>query len=188
MPAARSSLLFTAIEFVCLFWVVGSANDVNGTVCRSRREFEAKYLVFPEGSNVQLVYCLTLTTYAEPTGFSTVGITAGQAWELPSESTLSQEPPDVYHRRSRRELYRKMESLLGTRGKDGRACVLKAICKASERNRKGTDKGTFLEEIMRVVFSLPGEFEDADTVTGYERAYYRQENCDAAEDRCPDVF
>lgn len=62
----------------------------------------------------QLVYCLTLTTYAEPMGFSTVGITAGQAWELPSESTLSRETPDVYHRRSRRELYRKMESLLGT--------------------------------------------------------------------------
>ncbi|XP_076656808.1 uncharacterized protein LOC143361356 [Halictus rubicundus] len=180
-----------AVKLLCLFWAlrVSCADQINGTMDhRSKRQFEAKYLVFPQGSNVQLVYCLTISTYAKPSGFFTVGITAGQAWELPSESMLSRYPSDVYHRRSRRELYRKMELLLETQGKDGRACVLGAICRAARRNRTRTDKGTFFEEIMRVVFSLPGEFEDADTVTEYERAYYRQENCDVMEDRCPDGF
>nr|XP_033338367.1 uncharacterized protein LOC117227333 [Megalopta genalis] len=171
-----------------LLWAAGSAEQTKETIARTKRQFDAKYLVFPEGSNVQLVYCLTISTYAKPSGFSTVGITAGQAWELPSESMLSRYPSDVYHRRSRRELYRKMELLLGTQGRDGKACVLRTICRIARWNRTRTDKGTFLEEIMRVVFSLPGELRDADTVTEYELAYYRQENCDVMEDRCPGGF
>ncbi|KZC06092.1 hypothetical protein WN55_07178 [Dufourea novaeangliae] len=137
---------------------------------------------------VQLVYCLTMSTYTKPSGLFTLGITAGQAWELPSESTISADRLDVYHRRSRRELYRKMESLLGTQGKDGRACILKAICRAARRNRTETRKGAFLEEIMNVVFSLPGKLDDADTVTEYEKAYYCRENCGEMEERCPDAF
>lgn len=59
----------------------------------------------------QLVYCMTITTYSKPRGMFNIGLTAGQAWELPSKSTLSNKFKD-YHRRSRRELYRKLELLL----------------------------------------------------------------------------
>ena len=54
---------------------------------------------------------MTISTYAKPKGFFNIGLTAGQAWQLPSKSTLSNKLGD-YHRRSRRQLYRKMELLL----------------------------------------------------------------------------
>ncbi|KOC67804.1 hypothetical protein WH47_12134 [Habropoda laboriosa] len=81
----------------------------------------------------------------------TIGLTAGQAWELPSRSTLSDKFED-YHRRSRRQLYRKVELLLASRGKDGKACVLKAICRAAMRSRTEIGKRPFMEEIMHAVF------------------------------------
>ncbi|KAK1123029.1 hypothetical protein K0M31_008665 [Melipona bicolor] len=54
---------------------------------------------------------MTISTYTKPQGFFNIGLTAGQAWQLPSKSTLSNKLGD-YHRRSRRQLYRKMELLL----------------------------------------------------------------------------
>ncbi|XP_043589158.1 uncharacterized protein LOC122570645 [Bombus pyrosoma] len=159
----------------------------NKSVGRSKREFEGEYLVFPEGSNIQLVYCMTITTYAKPEGMFNIGLTAGQAWELPSKSTLSNTFGD-YHRRSRRQLYRKMELLLGSQGKDGKACVLKAICNASRRSRSEIGNGHFLAEIMHAVFSLPASYDDTDSMTEYERAYFLKENCNEAQRRCPDVF
>ncbi|CAL7939725.1 unnamed protein product [Xylocopa violacea] len=159
----------------------------NRSVERSKREFEGKYLVFPEGSNVQLVYCTTITTYSKPSGMFTIGMTAGQAWELPSESMLSNKFRD-YHRRSRRELYRKLELLLGSRGKDGRACILKMVCDAAGRDRGDIGKGSFFEEILHAVFTLPTSTDDTDAITEYERAYLLKENCNEARLKCPDAF
>lgn len=144
-------------------------------------------MVFPEGSNVQLVYCMTITTYSKPRGMFNIGLTAGQAWELPSKSTLSNKFKD-YHRRSRRELYRKLELLLASRGKDGRGCVLKAICNAAGRSRRDVGKGSFMREILHTVFTLPASYDDGDPTTEYERAYFLKENCNEAEWKCPDVF
>ncbi|CAD1473153.1 unnamed protein product, partial [Heterotrigona itama] len=114
----------------------------NKNVERSKRAFEGKYLVFPEGSNVQLVYCMTISTYTKPEGFFNIGLTAGQAWQLPSKSTLSKKFGD-YHRRSRRQLYRK----------DGKACVLKTICNAASRSQTEIGKGHFMQEILHAMFS-----------------------------------
>ncbi|XP_017876745.1 uncharacterized protein LOC108623017 [Ceratina calcarata] len=140
------------IGFCCLS-VASSMGGTNTSVGRTKRDLlDGKYLIFPEGSNVQLVYCLTFSAYAKPSGFSAFGITAGQAWELPSKSVLSTKFED-YHRRSRRQLYRKVELLLGSRGLDGKACVLKAICHAANRDRSNVGKGTFFEEIMHAVFT-----------------------------------
>ncbi|XP_061935360.1 uncharacterized protein LOC108003445 isoform X2 [Apis cerana] len=158
----------------------------NRSIERSRRGFEGEYLVFPEGSNVQLVYCMTITTYSKPRGMFNIGLTAGQAWELPSKSTLSNKFKD-YHRRSRRELYRKLELLLASRGKDGRGCVLKAICNAAGRSRRDVGKGSFMREILHTVFTLPASYDDGDPTTEYERAYFLKENCNEAEWKCPDV-
>ncbi|XP_043259039.1 uncharacterized protein LOC122401145 [Colletes gigas] len=188
MPAAYPLFLVLAIKFFHISNAITSLQPTNETIDRSKREFDAKYLVFPRGSNVQLVYCLTMNNYAKPYGLSTIGITAGQAWELPSESMLSRKGPDDYHRRSRRDLFRKMQSLLSTQGKDGRACVLKAICRAAARSQTEIGRATFFEEILHAVFTLPGTFEDTDRVTEYERAYFRREKCDEMEDRCSDVF
>lgn len=37
-------------------------------------------------------------------------------------------------------------------------------------------------------FRLPANYEDADTTTEYERAYFLKENCNEAEWKCPDMF
>ncbi|CAD6229377.1 GSCOCG00006561001-RA-CDS, partial [Cotesia congregata] len=160
-----------------------------------------------------LIYCLTIGTYAKPESFFTVGVTAGLAWELPHRDTVPyRKPAEVYHRRSRRELYPKVESILTTndylcveirawmqesslkevdcnpvdlisnrhytiddckqlyipiesfshplqgfqakkRGKDGKACVLKALCQAARRNDSDVGKGTFMQEILFSIFT-----------------------------------
>ena len=58
---------------------------------------------------------MTIGTYSKPQGFFTVGVTAGLAYELPHKNTVKfRKPAEVYHRRSRRELYHKVELMLRT--------------------------------------------------------------------------
>ncbi|XP_047361133.1 uncharacterized protein LOC124953597 [Vespa velutina] len=165
------------------------SNDTCTRGKRAKDDENARYLIFPQGSNVQLVYCMTISTYSKPQGMFTVGVTAGLAWELPHRNTvLYRKPAEVYHRRSRRELYRKVELMLKTQGKDGKACVLKAICKASKRDRDMVGKGTFLEEILHTIFTLPDGFYEHDPMTEYEEAHWKKENCNEYIAKCPDVF
>nr|XP_012232296.1 PREDICTED: uncharacterized protein LOC105677956 [Linepithema humile] len=162
---------------------------LNDSLVRSEREVATKYLIFPQGSNVQLVYCLTMSTYTKPQGIFAVGVTAGLAWELPHRNTVPyRKPAEVYHRRSRRELYRKVELMLKTQQKDGKACVLKAICKAARRKHDHVGRGSFVEEILHAIFTLPAGWYDIDPMTEYERTYHLGENCDEMHAKCPDVF
>ncbi|XP_012054741.1 PREDICTED: uncharacterized protein LOC105617797 [Atta cephalotes] len=168
---------------------VSSMTFSNDSLVRSGRNVGTKYLIFPQGSNVQLVFCLTISTYSKPQGMFTMGTTAGLAWELPYRNTmLYGKPAEVYHRRSRRELYHKVELMLRTQGKDGKACVLKAICKTAGRRREDVGKGSFLEETLHAIFTLPGRWYDIDPMTEYERAYHLGENCDEMHAKCPSVF
>ncbi|XP_034184212.2 uncharacterized protein LOC117606189 [Osmia lignaria lignaria] len=178
------SFVIPLIGFLCLLDLSVSTNH---SIKRTKREFETKYLVFPEGSNIQLVYCMTIGTYVKPSGSLSLGVTAGQAWQLPSKSLLSNKFRD-YHRRSRRELYRKVELLLGSQGNDGRSCVLKAICDASARSRQEIGKGSFLQEILHAVFTVPDGFSDTESMTDYDRAYLWREKCQEVLDKCPNVF
>ncbi|XP_072764490.1 uncharacterized protein [Anoplolepis gracilipes] len=61
-----------------------------------------------------------------------------------------------YHylqRRHRRDLYNKLEIIMNAMGFDGRTCILRALCEASQRLMpKGN---TLIEEMMRISFSLP---------------------------------
>ncbi|KAK2586391.1 hypothetical protein KPH14_010678 [Odynerus spinipes] len=56
-------------------------------------------------------------------------------------------------RRHRRDLYNKLEVIMNAMGFDGRSCILRALCEASQRLMpKGN---TLVEEMMRISFSLP---------------------------------
>ncbi|XP_031776847.1 uncharacterized protein LOC116415784 [Nasonia vitripennis] len=169
----------------------------NVTLSRSSRAIGLgyKYLIFPQGSNVQLIYCLTVSTLARPRDFFTVGVTAGLAYELPYRRTLlHRKPAEVYHRRSRRDLYRRLEIMLETQGKDGRSCLLKSLCQAGRRNRsREIGKSSFLEEILHSVFTFPAveleENEDeAQRSADYDRAYAAEEDCDRLFPACPRLF
>ncbi|XP_011166496.2 uncharacterized protein LOC105200561 [Solenopsis invicta] len=191
-------MLINHLRYFILFGVfvprrfAGSTTSMtfpNNSLVRSGRDVGIKYLVFPQGSNVQLVYCLTMSTFSKPQGMFTIGVTAGLAWELPYRNTvLYGKPAEVYHRRSRRELYRKVELMLRTQGKDGKACVLKAICKAAGRKREDIGRGSFLDEILHAIFTLPGGLYDIDPMTEYDRTYHLGENCNEAYAKCLGVF
>lgn len=96
--------------------------------------FRVKFAAFSSSSIAisQLVYCLTMSTYSKPRGVFTVVVTAALAWELPYRNTVPYgERAEVYHRRSRRELYRKVELMLKTwveeADKDGKMNARSAI-------------------------------------------------------------
>ncbi|XP_076682203.1 uncharacterized protein LOC143376159 [Andrena cerasifolii] len=63
--------------------------------------------------------------------------------------------PDYYYlqRRHRRDLYNKLETIMNAMKLDGRTCVLRALCEASQRLMpKGN---TLVEEMMRISFTFP---------------------------------
>ncbi|XP_011304080.1 uncharacterized protein [Fopius arisanus] len=183
---------FRVMLFLSSFRAIICLNEcVN--ITENRREARGiagkRYLVFPQGSNVQLVYCLTLGTLAKPTGFFTMGITAGLAYELPHSNTVPfRKPAEVYHRRSRRDLYKKIEMMMNTRGENGRACVLKTLCLSGQRNRTQLPKGTFIQEILHSVFTLPGGAYDVDPKTHYERAHESTGDCHSKYSDCSGLF
>ncbi|XP_058792441.1 uncharacterized protein LOC131664957 [Phymastichus coffea] len=170
----------------------------NVSLPRATRAADAgyKYLVFPQGSNVQLIYCLTIGSFARPQSVFTLGVTAGLAYELPYRRTLPhRKPAEVYHRRNRRDLYRKLEAMLDAQGRPGRDCVLRALCRAGERSRRRAPRrGTFLEEILRAVFTFPSlehareeNGHHAELMRHYERAYDARDDCDQrfGAESCP---
>ncbi|XP_012257666.2 uncharacterized protein LOC105686947 [Athalia rosae] len=63
--------------------------------------------------------------------------------------------PEKYYvqRRHRRDLYNKLEVIMNAMGFDGRTCVLRALCEASQRLMP--QGSTLIEEMMRITFSLP---------------------------------
>ncbi|CAH0553704.1 unnamed protein product [Brassicogethes aeneus] len=68
-------------------------NDSKKTLSRRKR-----YLVFPEGSSLQLVYCLTIPSVGMGQIF-TLGATAALAWELPHDPMAPfRKPAEVLHR------------------------------------------------------------------------------------------
>ncbi|KAJ8979133.1 hypothetical protein NQ317_016751 [Molorchus minor] len=86
------------------------------------------------------------------------------------------------HRRTRRDLYQKVEKLFTAwrlmetiilLSRDGKACIMKAICEVSQAAQK---KGTFMEEIIKVIFRVKphDEYPDEDD---YDTASNKSHNC-----------
>ncbi|XP_069694221.1 uncharacterized protein [Periplaneta americana] len=113
-----------------------------------------RYLNFPDGSILQLGYCLQV---AGLIGSDLIfGYTIGTNWDLPSSVNVQlhrddKQKADGIHRRHRRDLYAKLEPILTTMGVNGRACILRALCEAGRRK---PEKGTFLQEILYSIFTF----------------------------------
>ncbi|XP_018051496.1 PREDICTED: uncharacterized protein LOC108689286 [Atta colombica] len=91
-------------------------------------------------------------------------------------------------RRHRRELYNKLEVIMNAMGFDGRMCVLRALCEASQQLMpKGN---TLIEEMMRISFSLPlkrvfsFEPEEHRTYTKAHKAGHEGKDCMAMFPGC----
>ncbi|CAK9833942.1 hypothetical protein ANTRET_LOCUS10550 [Anthophora retusa] len=163
------------------FWMsFAMENAIEESRILSRQK---RYLIFPEGSNLQLVFCLTVGTYAKENDV-VMGMTAALAWELPSK--VDTKISELLHRRSRSVVFPKIEALLQSIGLDGRACVMKALCEASQRDPSALGQGTLVQELLHATFTLPrdgGRFERSED-QAYEHAYLSRENCEQLYPTC----
>ncbi|XP_037038698.1 uncharacterized protein LOC119076131 [Bradysia coprophila] len=92
-----------------------------------------------------------------------------------------------HHRTTRHVIYKKIEKFLNARGVHGSDCLRKALCETSQR--QGNEKpGSFVAEIMRVIFSLPVPNEDTvyhgPNERDYDMAHNASINCSEMYSKC----
>ncbi|XP_046679219.1 uncharacterized protein LOC124366661 [Homalodisca vitripennis] len=158
-----------------------SNNSSDITRVASRRK---RFIIFPRGSSLQLVYCFLTTAYGTPGGLFTIGITLGLAWEIPQDPRpyIANVSASYIQRRHRRDLYPNVETFLDKYGVEGRACILRAICEARQHSR---GNGSFIEEIFNTIFSFPfleHAIEDSSSV--YDEAH-QGDSCSEYKAACP---
>ncbi|XP_051156486.1 uncharacterized protein LOC127278704 isoform X2 [Leptopilina boulardi] len=105
----------------------------------------------------------------------------GKYYVLPNYKKYYKHNYHYLQRRHRRDLYDKLEVIMRAMGFDGRSCVLRALCEASQRLMpKGN---TLVEEMMRIAFSLPlrkvfsFEPDEHHTYTNAHKAGHEGQNC-----------
>ncbi|XP_046966946.1 uncharacterized protein LOC124534954 [Vanessa cardui] len=127
----------------------------------SRRK---RYVAFPEGSSFSCAGCMTVGVIGQPApatapGTFTFGLNWGIAYELPNNTETAlfyrrkKHGKPLAQRRSRRELYEKLEIILDNMGYSGRQCILKTLCETAQRIVP--HGGNMIEEIFRTMFTLP---------------------------------
>ncbi|XP_028146417.1 uncharacterized protein LOC114339932 [Diabrotica virgifera virgifera] len=140
-------LLFPLLDFVNL------ESLQNKLLSRRKR-----YLTFPEGASVSAAACMTAQLWVNPRGIFTESIAWGLAYDLPNDTkSLSSflGPKFLAKRRHRRDLYGKMETLMESMGYNGRTCILRTVCEASQRFLPKEDN--LLDHILKLIFNYPSE-------------------------------
>ncbi|XP_034240837.1 uncharacterized protein LOC117645052 [Thrips palmi] len=115
------------------------------------------------------------------------GMTAGLAWQLPTEAeqvylqrrSVGQHPD----REHRVKLYRSVQTFLNQRGLKGEECVQRTVCESTSP-RQG--KRNFMEEVIKVLFSLPES--DAEGSTLWDEAKYNGTPCSKRFPRCASIL
>ncbi|CAH0399379.1 unnamed protein product [Chilo suppressalis] len=87
-----------------------------------------------------------------------------------------------FHRSSRGSLYQKIETMLSGLGGDGRQCLLKTLCLVGRT--RDEPQGTFLQEILRAVFTFPKGETDDDFSEAYDRSADLTTSCEEAYPDC----
>ncbi|KAL4717071.1 hypothetical protein ACJJTC_016958 [Scirpophaga incertulas] len=90
-----------------------------------------------------------------------------------------------FHRSSRGTLYQKVETMLQGFGGNGRQCLLKTLCLIGQTSSH--PQGTFFQEILRAVFTLPRGDRGAIDVE-YDKAVNTLVSCDEAYPDCNHTF
>ncbi|XP_050293766.1 uncharacterized protein LOC126734267 [Anthonomus grandis grandis] len=84
------------------------------------------------------------------------------------------------HRRSRRDLYGKLEHLFSSLIEDGKSCILKLIC---QTNKIPKGKGTLIDEFLKTLFKVkPDGFTDDED--HYDQAANLRHDCDNMYPTC----
>ncbi|CAH2087615.1 unnamed protein product [Euphydryas editha] len=151
------------LALLILIFVVSVSTERNGNDLKvlSRRK---RYVAFPEGSSFSCAGCMTVGLIGQPAptnypGTFTFGLNWGIAYELPNNTETAlfykrkKHRKPLAQRRSRRELYEKLELILDNMGYSGRECILKTLCETTQRIIPHGEN--MVEEIFRTIFTLP---------------------------------
>ncbi|CAG9565943.1 unnamed protein product [Danaus chrysippus] len=233
-----------------------TSEDQSHSKILSRRK---RYLIFPDGSSFQLVFCAQNHGYLQVGDVVWFGNTAALAWELPTDpklfnifkkyeklhtaqnrdgvskliyyldetgkvitkkpyrkrlivnpafakrsldgldnplsiQKLHEEQKSIkpfegadtstidFHREGRKSLYTQLEKFLQALGWSGRECILRLLCEAGRSSGK---QGTFIEEILRVTFTLPeGSKYSSEELSQYDSAHRSKGSCDNLYKQC----
>uniref|UniRef100_A0A1A9WLQ1 Uncharacterized protein n=1 Tax=Glossina brevipalpis TaxID=37001 RepID=A0A1A9WLQ1_9MUSC len=146
---------------------------------------QKRYLSFPEGSSFSVAVCFTIGIIGNPRfDYMSFGLNWGVAYDLPNATWILNHlhgfakhpiPLAAWHRRSRRNLYKEIETLMDNMGYNGRDCILRALCESRQYFRK--EKMSMIGEMLRTIFSLPKqrlytrELREHSDIAVYDQAY-----------------
>ncbi|XP_061400302.1 uncharacterized protein LOC133336026 [Musca vetustissima] len=136
-----------------------------GNTTRSVLSRRRRYVAFPEGSSVSAAICMIIGVISKPTDFLTSSVNWGVAYDLPSfewarqhSNGFSNKPKAVVQRRSRRDLYQKLEIIVDNMGFPGTDCISRALCESGQFLKDIPKiKGNMVEELIKIIFSFPSE-------------------------------
>ncbi|KAG5886766.1 hypothetical protein JTB14_007400 [Gonioctena quinquepunctata] len=176
---------FISVLGLVLFFLVDFSECKSSSKVLSRRK---RYLTFPEGASVSVAACMTAQTWVYPPGIFTESIAWGLAYELPNDTKSFKDflgPKFTKKRRSRRELYGKMERIMDSMGYDGRTCILRTLCEASYRFLPKEDN--LLHKILKIVFRYPME-RLLSSEPDEHRIYHWASQMGTDEKECSEIF
>uniref|UniRef100_A0AAR5QH26 Uncharacterized protein n=1 Tax=Dendroctonus ponderosae TaxID=77166 RepID=A0AAR5QH26_DENPD len=84
------------------------------------------------------------------------------------------------HRRTRRDLYGKLQELFSTLMTDGKSCVLKIICQVHQTPE---EKGSFVAELLKTIFKVKPNDEQVNE-DQYDQAARLEHDCDDLYPKC----
>ncbi|XP_030376305.1 uncharacterized protein LOC115625406 [Scaptodrosophila lebanonensis] len=141
-----------------------------------------RYLAFPEGSSVSAAICLTIGVIGNPNvDWLSWAVNWGVAYDLPNHMWVRQHAHGfaknltkaVIQRRNRRSFYEEVQTALHHMGYNGQACVARALCESAKyMHLKRPRRGNMLEELLRIVLSLPAA--QVDPQEPHEHHHYDQ--------------
>ncbi|XP_025830800.1 uncharacterized protein LOC108735626 [Agrilus planipennis] len=115
---------------------------------------QKRYLVFPDGASVAISVC----TQAQLIGpsFLTEAVAFGMVYDLPNNSQELKPylyPKFLLKKRHRRDLYKNIEAIIDSMGYDGRTCVFRALCEASQKYFFSPKN--IIEKMLSIIFKFP---------------------------------
>ncbi|XP_054738524.1 uncharacterized protein LOC129244738 [Anastrepha obliqua] len=182
--------------FLLLLLVISSAFATLSPPRRGERKAERvlsrkrRYVAFPDGSAITASICMTIGVIGNPNvDFLSWAENWGVAYDLPNYTWVKEQTRGfkkdedikktraVVMRRSRRDLFGKLETIIENMGFNGHACIARALCESSKYlHDTRQQRGNMITEIVKTIFSLPSEpvyADEPDVMHHYDRIYKR---------------
>ncbi|XP_067619945.1 uncharacterized protein [Eurosta solidaginis] len=184
------NLLFLLLFCIDSIVATISANELEEKQSEKVLSRKRRYVAFPEGSSLAATICLTIGMIGNPQkDYMSWAENWGVAYDLPDYAWAKEHVHGfktdedmnkikaVVKRRSRRDLFGKIETIIDNMGFNGHACIARTLCESSKYlhdPRQG--RGNMMTEIVKTIFSLPKEpvyADEPEILHHYDRIYKR---------------